>query len=66
MSQARGLPLRGVPLAGPTGIRLLVADAPAPYILDVDTGRTTRITGLPGRGERVVSLVPVGTHAIVA
>jgi len=66
VSQARGLPLRGVPLAGPTGIRLLVADAPAPYILDVDTGRTTRITGLPGRGERVVSLVPVGTHAIVA
>jgi len=63
-SQAR-LPLRGAPLAGPTGIRLLVADTPAPYVLDVDSGRTTPITGLPTRGERVVSVAPVGNDAVV-
>ncbi len=61
-----GLPLRGVPLTSPTGLRLLVADAPAPFVLDVDSGETTPITGLPTGGERVVSLVRVGEDALVA
>ncbi len=58
------LPLRGVPLAGPTGIRLLVAGVPAPYILDVDSGRSTRVKGLPS-GERGVYLARVGDDAIL-
>jgi len=37
--------LTGVPREGSTGLRLLVADAP-PFLLDVDRGRKTRISGL--------------------
>lgn len=35
-------PLRGAPLQGETGLRLVVADNP-PFVLDVDTGRVTPV-----------------------
>jgi hypothetical protein len=59
------LPLRGVPLVGRTGLRLLIADVPAPFVLDVDRGTIQPITGLPADGERAVTVVPVGNHALV-
>jgi hypothetical protein len=58
-------PLHGVPLQGPTGLRLLVADAPAPFVLDVDRGTTQPITGLPTGGDRGIGLLPVGEDALV-
>lgn len=57
-------PLRGVPLRGATGLKLLVANAP-PFVLDVDTGRITRITGLKIRGNVVLTVLPAGRDAIV-
>jgi hypothetical protein len=36
-----------VPLVGPTGLRLLIADVPAPFVLEVDQGTIQPITGLP-------------------
>jgi hypothetical protein len=48
-----------------TDLRLLVADAPAPFLLDVDRAGVQRITGLPTNGERGVSVLPVGRHALV-
>jgi len=59
------LPLGGVPLELDTGLRLLVADAPAPFLLDVVRGTVRRITGLPTRGERGVSVVAVGDDALI-
>jgi hypothetical protein len=57
-------PLAGVPLRGKTHLRLLVANIP-PFVLDVDTGRRTRVTGLkPGR-HSVLSVQAVGQDAIV-
>ena len=61
----RALPLHGVPLRGPTGLRLLVADAPAPFVLDVDRGTVQRISGLPTDGERGVTVAPLGKDALV-
>ena len=46
-------------------LRLLVADAPAPFVLDVDRGSVERVTGLPADGRRDVSVLPVGKHALV-
>lgn len=40
-------PLRGVPLSTATGLRLLVANDPAPFVLDVDRGTARPVTGLP-------------------
>lgn len=57
-------PLRGVPLTGSTGLRLLVANNP-PFLLDVDTGRITRIAGLNVPGNPVLSVLAVGRAAIV-
>jgi hypothetical protein len=49
-------PLAGAPLPARTGVRLLVAGDP-PFALDVDSGRVTRVSGLPPRrGPRVVSV----------
>jgi hypothetical protein len=59
------LPLGGVSLAGPTGLRLLVADAPAPFVLDVDRGMTQPITGLPTNGDRGVTVLPVAAGVLV-
>lgn len=60
-----GLPLRGLPLERDTGLRLLIADAPAPFVFDVDRGTVRPITGLPTRGERGVSVVAVGDDALI-
>jgi hypothetical protein len=59
------LPLRGVPM-GRTGLRLLVADAPAPFVLDVDRGTVQPITGLPKRGERGVGAQRLGEQALLS
>ena len=37
--------LQGDPLTAPSGLRLLVADDP-PFVLDVDSGKSTRASGL--------------------
>jgi hypothetical protein len=58
-------PLRGVPLRGATGLRLLVANDP-PLLLDVDTGRVTRIAGLSVSRNPVLSVLAVGKDAIVS
>lgn len=60
-----GLPLHGVPLRSSTGLRLLIADAPAPFLLDVDKGTIEPITGLPTKGERGVTVLPLGREALV-
>jgi hypothetical protein len=57
-------PLRGVPLTERTGLRLLIADNP-PILLDVDTGSTQRITGVPRDRDQVVWLQAVGEHAVI-
>jgi hypothetical protein len=64
-SRHGALPLGGVPLVGPTGLRLLIADAPAPFVLEVDQGTIQPITGLPTDGERGVSVLPVAEGALV-
>jgi len=51
-------PLHGVPLQGPTDLRLLVADVPAPFVLDVDRGTTQPISGLPAGGDRGIGSYP--------
>jgi hypothetical protein len=43
-------PLRGIPLRGKTGIRLLVSAKPKPLVLDVDSGSTRRVRGVPSLG----------------
>jgi hypothetical protein len=57
-------PLRGVPLPGDTGLRLLVASNP-PYVLDVDSGRRTRVAGIAKAREAVLWVRPAGTQALV-
>ena len=64
-SRHGALPQGGVPLVRPTGLRLLIADAPAPFVLEVDRGTIRPITGLPTDGERGVSVLPVGSDALV-
>lgn len=63
-SLAPPTPLRGVPLTGTTGLRLLVASNP-PFLLDVDTGRITKVGGLNVRGKPVLSVRAVGRDAVV-
>jgi hypothetical protein len=57
-------PLHGVPLTGPTGLRLLVANDP-PFVLDVDTGLVTPVTGLDVRGNPGLGVRAVGKDAVV-
>lgn len=57
-------PIRGVALAGPTGLRLLVANNP-PFVLDVDGARVTPIEGLAIRGRAVVSVQKVGRYGVI-
>jgi hypothetical protein len=64
-SRHGALPLGGVPPVGPIGLRLLVADAPAPFVLEVDQATTQPITGLPTDRDRGVSVLPVGGHALL-
>jgi hypothetical protein len=55
--------LHGRPLAGPTGLRLLVAGNP-PRLLDVDRGTSRRVGGLPA-GEDGFGVAPLGDGAVV-
>jgi hypothetical protein len=55
----------GVPLPGPTGLRLLVASGAAPVVLDVDSGAVQPVTGLPAGDDRSVHLERVGEDAVV-
>jgi hypothetical protein len=59
------VPVGGAPFRSQTGLRLLVADVPAPFLLDVDRGSVQTIKGLPANGERGVSVLPLGKHALV-
>lgn len=47
------------------GLRLLVADAPSPFVLDVDRGTAQRVRGLPQRGRGGITVQTVGEHALV-
>jgi hypothetical protein len=58
-------PLAGVALTGPTRLRLLVASEPRPFVVDLDQASVQPVTGLPTDGERVVSVLPVGEHAVI-
>jgi hypothetical protein len=58
-------PLTGVPLTGRTRLRLLVASEPRPFVVDLDQDSMQPVTGLPSNGERVVSVLPVGQHAVI-
>jgi hypothetical protein len=63
--QVDARPVPGVPLQGPSGLRLLVASGPAPVVLDVDSGAVQPVTGLPADGDRSAHLEPVGEDAVV-
>jgi hypothetical protein len=58
-------PLAGVPLTRPTRLRLLIASEPRPFVVDLDQASVHLVTGLPTDGERVVSVLPVGEHAVI-
>ncbi len=58
------VPLRGAPLGGETGLRLLVADKP-PFVLDVDSGTVTPLTGVRPQERGTVSIVGVAGRAAV-
>jgi hypothetical protein len=57
-------PLHGVPLAGSSGLRLLVSADP-PLVLNVDTGAVRAVTGLNVKGNPVLSVLAVGQDAVV-
>jgi hypothetical protein len=63
--QAGARPVPGVPLQGPTGLRLLVASGPAAVVLDVDSGAVEPVTGLPAGDDRSVHVEGVGEDAVV-
>ena len=58
-------PLAGVPFTGRTRLRLLVASDPRPFLVDLDQDSVQPVTGLSTDGERVVSVLPVGEHAVI-
>jgi hypothetical protein len=59
------VPLGGIALTGATGLRLVIADNP-PRVLDVDTGRVTRLRGSPTLTHPVLWVVGVsGRGAVV-
>jgi hypothetical protein len=57
-------PLHGVPLAGASGLRLLVSADP-PFVVNVDTGTVRPVTGLNVKGNPVLSVLAVGSDAVV-
>jgi hypothetical protein len=59
----RSLP--GVPLRGPAGLRLLVANDPEPFVLDLDSSVTRPVIGLPADDDRSVHVESVGEDAVV-
>jgi hypothetical protein len=58
-------PLHGVPLGRRTRLKLLVASDP-PFLLDVDTARVTRLTGVDVADTPVLSVMAVGTSAVIS
>jgi hypothetical protein len=60
---AQSLP--GVPLRSPAGLRLLVANDPEPFVLDVDSGVIQPVIGLPADDDRSVHVESVGEDAVV-
>jgi hypothetical protein len=63
--QAGARPLQGVALQGRSGLRLLVADDPTPFVLDVDSGAIQPLTGLPAGEGRATHVESVGGHTVV-
>jgi hypothetical protein len=57
--------LPGVPLGSPAGLRLLVANDPEPFVLDVDSGILQPVVGLPADEDRSVHVESVGEDAVV-
>jgi hypothetical protein len=57
------VPLQGAPLTAHTGLRLLVASV-RPFVLDVDSGTVTPVTGIPG-GRAVTTVVGISPDAAV-
>jgi hypothetical protein len=47
------------------GLRLLVADTPAPFVLDVNEGTVARVSGLPTGGDRSVGVAAAGPDALL-
>jgi hypothetical protein len=47
------------------GLRLLLADTPAPLVIDVNEGTTARVSGLPTRGDRSVGVAAAGRDALL-
>jgi hypothetical protein len=62
-SQAGAVP--GVPLQGPSGLRLLVANGATVFVLEVDTGAIQPVTGLPAGADRSTHVESVGRDAVV-
>lgn len=58
-------PSPGIPLQSSLGLRLLVADDPRPFVLDVDTGAIQPVTGLPTGEDRSTQVESVGQDAVV-
>jgi hypothetical protein len=56
--------LRGAPLGGPTGLRLLFP-GDRPFVADVDTGRVTRVRGVPPLDSGVPNVLGVGGRGAV-
>lgn len=57
-------PLRGIALGRETGLRLVVADNP-PFVLDVDSGRVTRLPAVRPLSRGVLSVHEVAGRAAV-
>jgi hypothetical protein len=62
-SRAGAVP--GVPLQGPSGLRLLVTNGATVFVLEVDTGDLQPVTGLPAGADRSTHVEPVGQDAVV-
>lgn len=58
-------PLSGVPLAAPTGLRLLLAASP-PVIVDLDRDTREELSGVPAGADRVVLVKRLGTSAVLS
>jgi hypothetical protein len=56
--------LAGRPLTGATGLELLVSGNP-PRLLDIDTGTSRMVAGVPADRDRVSVVQPVGRDAVI-
>jgi hypothetical protein len=56
--------LRGIPIRGQTGVRLVVAAKP-PFVLDVDRGSVTRVAGVPSQKRGGLWVLSVAGRAAV-